>query len=71
MRPLILGAILCVTFATEGLAQPAVPSVTGAFITEKVVFESASRPLGRLHKRLARERGETPSPHRETGLRRI
>ena len=62
MRPLILGAILCVAFASAGLAQPAVPPVAGAFNTEKVAFESASRPLGRLQERRARERGEDPKP---------
>ncbi|GEO17384.1 hypothetical protein MAE02_50800 [Microvirga aerophila] len=62
MRPLILGAILCVAFARAGLAQPEVPPATGALITEKVVFESASRPLGRLQQRRARERGEDPKP---------
>ena len=62
MRPLILGAMLCVAFASAGLAQPAIPPVTGAFITEKISFESASRPLGRLQARRARERGEDPKP---------
>ena len=62
MRPLILGAIQCVAFASAGLAQPAVPPVAGAFNTENVAFESASRPLGRLQERRARERGEDPKP---------
>src|SRR5829696_7921767 len=62
MRPLILGSMLCVAFASAGLAQLAVPPITGAFTPEKVAFESASRPLGRLHERRARERGEDPKP---------
>jgi dienelactone hydrolase len=62
MRPLILSAVLCVALSGVGLAQPAGPPVTGAFITEKVAFDSASRPLGRLQERRARERGEDPTP---------
>jgi dienelactone hydrolase len=62
MRPFILGAILCVAFTNTGFAQPALPPVTGAFITERVSFEGAARPLGRLQERRARERGEDPKP---------
>src|SRR5215210_1385447 len=61
MRPLIL-AVLCAAFASASLAQPAAPPATGTFMTEKVGLESASRPLGRLQARRARERGEVPKP---------
>jgi dienelactone hydrolase len=44
------------------LAELAVPPATGVFVTETVGLESASRPLGRLQERRARERGEVPKP---------
>jgi len=60
MRRFISGAFLWVALASVGLAQPAIPPINRASVTEKVVFVSASRPLGALQERRARERGEDP-----------
>jgi dipeptidyl aminopeptidase/acylaminoacyl peptidase len=60
MRPSNLVAVFCALLPSAAWAQPADPPSRATFATEKVVFESASRPLGRFQERRARERGEDP-----------
>jgi dienelactone hydrolase len=59
-----VGAALVVAggigFATAAWAQTVPRSTT--LVSEKVEFASASRPLGQLQERRARERGEDPKP---------
>jgi len=53
--------LLFVVFATGAWAQP--PDLKSEQPrVDQVQFDSASRPLGRLQERLARERGEEPKP---------
>jgi len=59
MQPSIVGIILGLVLAAPAWSQPAGPA-SPAF--EKVEFDSAARPLGKLQERLARQRGEDPKP---------
>jgi dienelactone hydrolase len=62
MRPSALAAVLCVTLAGPAWAQSMGPPGAAMPLPERVEFESAARPLGRLQERLARERGEDSKP---------
>ena len=62
MKPSILGAILGFGLASSSWGQsPPLPS-SATSVAEKVEFESAPRPLGKLMEQRARARGEDPKP---------
>ena len=71
LQPSIFGSVLCVVLASAAWGQSAGPPSAARLVTEKVGFESASRPLGRLQERRHASRVRTPSRHLETALRRI
>ena len=62
MQPSTFGAILGFVLASSAWGQPSGPPSSATSVLEKVEFESASRPLGKLQERRARERGEEPKP---------
>jgi dienelactone hydrolase len=62
LQPSIFGSVLCVVLASAAWGQSAGPPSAARLVPEKVGFESASRPLGRLQERRAREQGEDPKP---------
>jgi dienelactone hydrolase len=60
MQPSIFSAFFYIAFVSMALGQQAGQPSTPTFVPEKVEFESAPRPLGKLMEQRARARGEDP-----------
>jgi dienelactone hydrolase len=62
MRASVLAGAIFITFSNPGWGEQATAPARPDGAPEKVSFESAPRPLGKLQERRARERGEDPKP---------